>query len=297
MSTQTIFEPEAQAVIDLGQPKQNAIDFPQTLAERYQPKQLADFVDLHYPKSILVPLLKRPKRCALLFMGPPGCGKTAMATTFAEQLPGSLHLVTAQKCDVAALDALTMKFAYCPPKGNFWICQVEEADQMTDKAQLQLLSRLDGSAALRPNFGGAFERGAPEPVIWIFTCNGLGPEQVEPPYSLLPRFLSRCMRVPFAAVKHAELVSYLRKLWKAEKGPKTPDDYFEYIAEGVGVRDALMRLDVDLLAGPRPRPQPQPAPARVTVMQPRDVQALLTMRSDAARKAWATRRAQGWRPK
>jgi len=68
---------------------------------------------------------------------------------------------------------------------------------MTEKAQLKLLSRLDGTAALRPVFGGGFERGEPLPIIWIFTANGRGPKQIEPPYSFASRFLSRCMIAPF----------------------------------------------------------------------------------------------------
>jgi hypothetical protein len=128
---------------------------------------------------------------------------------------------------------------------------------MTEMAQLQLLSHLDGTASLKPMWGGGFERGEPNPIIWIFTCNGRGPQQLDPPASLLPRFRSRCLQIPFAVPTQGELAIYLERVWAAERGPATPDGYFDFIAsEGGGVRDALMRLEVDLLSGPRAVPVP-----------------------------------------
>lgn len=290
MQTQQIFAANDQAEIDLGQPKQNGIDFPLSLAERYQPRHIEDFIGLDRPKQLLSNLLRKPRPCAMLFAGPPGAGKTAMAMAFAEQLPGSLHHVSAQKCDVATLDALNEKFSYSPPRGSFWICLIDEADQMTEKAQLQLLSRLDGTAALKPTFGGGFERGTPAPIIWIFTCNGRGQDQCEPPSSFAPRFLSRCMITEFPSVEQSDLAFYLRHIWTAEGGPECSEQYFEYMADGVGVRDALMRLESDLLAGPRPIAKKKPEPARaIIIAMPKDV---ADRYSQAARKAWETRRAR-----
>lgn len=296
MQTQQIFESQPQSAFDLGQPSQNGIDFPLSLAERYQPRRVEDFVGLSRPKQLLANLLKKPRPCANLFVGPPGAGKTAMALAFAESLPGSLHHVSAQKCDVATLDALNDKFAYCPPIGNFWVCLVDEADQMTEKAQLQLLSRLDSTASLKPMYGGGFERGTPPPIIWIFTCNGRGEHETEPPYSFAPRFLSRCMITTFPAASQSELAAYLDKIWKQEGGAECPAEYFEYMAEGVGVRDALMRLDSDLLAGPRPivkaKPaEPESAQSKTVIVAVAPSQ-LADRYSAAARKAWETRRAR-----
>jgi hypothetical protein len=291
MQTQEIFAPEPQSTFDLGQPKQNGIDFPVTLAERYQPRKIRDFIGLDRPKQLMTGLLAKPRPCALLFVGPPGAGKTATALAFAEELPGSLHHVSAQKCDVATLDALNDKFAYCPPIGKLWICLVDEADQMTEKAQVQLLSRLDGTASLKPVYGGGFERGTPPTIIWIFTCNGRGPDQTEVPYSFAERFKSRNMIVPFPAVTTDDLAVYLERLWIAEGGEHCEKEWFRYMAEGVGVRDALMRLESDLLAGPRPIPAPTP-------VEPEPVTAVVIAvtkspdASAAARKAWATRRAR-----
>lgn len=284
-STQTIFEQSSQAMMDLGQTIQHPMEFPATLAERYQPRKMADFIGLARPKQLLSRLAANPKPCALLFVGPPGAGKTALAMAFAEELPGTLHHVSAQKCDVAALDALNDKFAYMPPVGNFWVCLIDEADEMTEKAQLQMLSKLDGTAALKPKFGGGVERGTPPPVIWIFTCNGRGTNQTDPPLILAPRFVSRCMVAAFDAAPQPSIASYLQKIWLLEGGDEVPAGWFDFIADGVGVRDALMRLDVDLLAGPREIVVPS-----IEVITPKPQ--IEADRSVSVLKAWATRRAK-----
>jgi hypothetical protein len=254
MNFQEIFPTEPQNSFDLGQPRQEAIGFPLTLAERYQPRQVADFVGIAGVKRVMTSLLEQPRPCALLFIGGPGTGKSSMAMAFAEQLPGSLHHVSAQKCDVATLDALNDKFAYYPPRGKFWICLVDEADQMTEKAQLQLLSRLDGTAALKPMYGGGFERGDPPPIIWIFTCNGRGPFETEPPASLAQRFRERCMMLPFPAVTTAELAQYLDQIWNLEAAGRLRPNTARIAEETGNVRAALMKLDLALMGGLEPEP-------------------------------------------
>jgi len=263
-----------------------------SLVDRYQPTRIDDFIGLARPKAILKGLIANPRPSKFLFIGPPGAGKTVLGLALAMELPGSLVHIPAQKCDVAMLDTLRDRFEYTPPVGKFWVCLIDEADQMTEKAQLQLLSRLDSTSALRPVFGGSFERGSAPPIIWIFTCNGRGETEIEPPTSLLPRFLSRCMMVPCPAANQNELAQYLAKIWKLEGGQATPKGYFEYMADGIGVRDALMRLETDLLAGPSEVPERKPI---AEVPKPehhirirRDKVAIA--RSNAALKAWATRR-------
>ena len=248
---QEIFESKSQAAFDLAEPRQNGLEFPLTLAERYQPRRIRDFVGLDYPKTVMTSLLAQPKPCALTFIGPPGAGKTALGMAFAEELPGSLMHLAGQKCDVATLNRLSEQFAYYPPKGKFWVCLVDEAPEMTSLAQLQLLSKLDGTAKLKPVYGGGFEAGDPPPIIWIFTGNGRGEDQTEPPASLLPRFLSRTLKLKFHATPAGELEAYLKAIWLREAGGAPLPDLAAIARESLGnVRDALMQLDLALMAGP-----------------------------------------------
>jgi DNA polymerase III delta prime subunit len=244
-----------QASIDLGEPGQNDLTFPVTLAEKYQPR-IEDFLGLEEPKRVMLGLLANPKPCNLLFVGDPGCGKTIMAMKFAEQLPAAHHHIRAQSADVATLDRIWELCQYYPARGRFHLVHIDEVDGATEKAQLQLLSRMDGTACLRPVFGGGFERGEVPPIINVFTCNGRTIDgKMTPPASLLPRFLSRCIVLTFDPVPMKELARYLRTIWEKEGGPKgRPIQYFEDLAEGQGVRDALMRLDSELLA-PRSLPE------------------------------------------
>ena len=239
-----------QSRFDLGEPRQNGFEFPKSAAEKYQPR-IHDYIGLSEPKRIMLGLLKRPRSCNLLYVGPAGTGKTTFGISFAQLLPGSLVHVGAQKCDVDAVDRLWDKFAYMPAVGLWWIALIDEADQMTSKAQLQFLSHMDGTAALKPLWGGGMTKGEAPKVIRIFTSNGIGPERTTPPVDLLPRFLSRCMVIPFRPPETGELARYLKKVWARENGRSgLPIEYFEHLAEGVGVRDALMRLDTELLRNP-----------------------------------------------
>ncbi len=225
-----------ETLIDFGEPKQNGFEYPMPLTEKYQPRKIEDFIGLEGPKRLFGNLLKAPRPVAILLVGPPGSGKTSMAMAFAEQLPGTLHHVSSQKCDVAALDRLNDTLCYYPASGKFHVVKVDEADQMTDKAQLQLLSRLDGTASLKPKFGGGWERGTPLPVIWIFTCNGRGEDGTNPPSTFEPRFLSRCLVVACGKPEVVEIAEFLRRIWSLEGGNPSADP--SPLAEGCdGVRD------------------------------------------------------------
>src|SRR5262249_32838378 len=125
----------------------------------------------------------------------------------------------------------------------------------------------DGTAALKPIYGGGLERGDPPPIIWIFTCNGRGPFETDAPASLAKRFLSRCMVMPFTAPTDAELVAYLEHIWNLETGSRVPRPDFTAMAREAcnNVRDALMKLDLAIMGGVE---EPSPAPAPTPVEKP-----------------------------
>src|SRR5438128_1933160 len=247
--------------LDFGEPQQNRFDYPMPLVEKYQPRKIEDFIGLEGPKRLFANLLETPRPVGVLLVGPPGCGKTTLGMAFADELPGTLHHINSQKCDVAALDRLSDLCQYYPSRGKFHVVLVDEADQMTERAQLQLLSRLDGTANLKPKFGGGWERGPALPVIWIFTCNGRGERGTTHPSTFEPRFLSRCLVVACERPAVAEVTQFLRRIWALEGGDATSDP--SPLAEGCdGMRDALTKLEVALFTGILPsRPAEREAPA------------------------------------
>jgi hypothetical protein len=121
--------------LDFGEPKQNGSDYPMSLTEKYQPRRIEDFIGLEGPKRLFANLLKAPRPVAVLLVGPPGCGKTTLGLAFADELPGTLHHISSQKCDVASLDRLSDSCQYWPARGRFHVVLVDEADQMTERAQ------------------------------------------------------------------------------------------------------------------------------------------------------------------
>src|ERR1700730_4336948 len=158
--------------LDFGEPRQNGFDYPLPLVEKYQPREIEDFIGLEGPRTLFQNLLQAPRPVAVLLVGPPGCGKTTLGLAFADELPGTLHHISSQKSDVAALCRLNHSCQYWPARGRFHVVLVDEADQRTEKAQLQLLSRLDGTASLKPKFGGGWGRGSGCSAISTFTCKG-----------------------------------------------------------------------------------------------------------------------------
>lgn len=209
---------------------QSSLNFPQTLAEKYRPQTISEFIGLDRPKKILSAFCKRPKSDAWLFVGPSGIGKSTMALALAVELKAELHKIPSQKCNVQSIEDTVRMCWYAPmTAGGFHLVLADEADQMTPAAQLALLSKLD-SVDPAPN------------TIWIFTCNDT--ERLE------RRFLSRCKVLEFSSYgMAAEIAAYLDRIWRAEGGNGNCPDLSRMAKESRNnVRDCLQTLEVELLA-------------------------------------------------
>jgi len=207
---------------------QQGLDFPKPLTEEFKPARIAEFVGLEKQKKILASLAKNPRPCGLLFRGATGTGKTSMAYALASELSADVWHVGSQDCKVDRLKEISARCWYVPSAGlrSFHVVIVDEADKMSDAAQLYLLSKLDGTDPC-PS------------TIWIFTCNGTE--------GLEKRFLDRCIPLPdfnsYGAVN--EIADLLARVWSI-KAPSATCPNFKKLASG-SVRESLQRLESELL--------------------------------------------------
>lgn len=214
---------------------QTTLDFPMPLSEKYRPRSIDGFIGLEKQKKILSAFAKRPVSCAWLFLGTSGTGKSTCALALAEELGAELHKIPSQACNVAAISDVVRACWNVPYNWNtgkpagFHVVLADEADQMSNAAQLALLSKLDSTDP------------APS-TIWIFTANDTD--------RLEKRFLSRCRVMEFSSYgMRSELAALLADVWLKETGkPGTLD--FERIAKDStnNVRAALSALELELLA-------------------------------------------------
>lgn len=206
-----------------------ALQFPQSLAEKYRPQRISDFIGLEKPRKILGKFAENPYPAAWLFVGPPGVGKTSMAQALCAQIGAELTHIPSQKCTAQAIEDACYHCHFVPLSGGFHVVLVDEADRMSPAAQLALLSKLDATA-FPPN------------TIFIFTCNETG--------GLEPRFLSRTRVVEFSSYgMAASMAEYLDRIWHSEGGNGNGPDMARVAKDSRNnVRDALMRVETELLA-------------------------------------------------
>ncbi|HVB59193.1 MAG TPA: AAA family ATPase [Candidatus Acidoferrales bacterium] len=209
---------------------QPSLAFPQSLAEKYRPRRMVDFIGLDKQRKILAKLAAQPFASAWLFVGPSGTGKTSLALALADEIHAELIHIPSQHCTVAELEESLRMTQYVPMAGKtFWLVLVDEADAMSDKAQLALLSKLDATG-MRDN------------CIFIFTCNATD--------RLEARFLSRCRVLEFSTYGlNGNLVSLLRRVWKAESNGATEPNLERLSRDAKNnVRESLMRLELELMS-------------------------------------------------
>jgi DNA polymerase III gamma/tau subunit len=213
-----------------GQSVQSGFEFPQQLTEKYRPTKIADFVGIDKAKAICLNLLKRPIPSAWLFEGPSGTGKTSIALALASEGPFELHHIPSQECNVAAIDNVRRICQYVPRLGTLGhLVLIDEADVMTQAAQLSLLSKLDGTNPA-PN------------TVWILTCNASD--------RLEPRFKSRCHEVPFSSYGiSSQVASLLQQIWDAETDNPNRPNFQRIVKDSANnVRAALMALETEIMS-------------------------------------------------
>lgn len=209
---------------------QPGFSFPMALTEKYRPTRIADFVGLDKIKRAMTKLAANPYPSAWLFIGPSGTGKTTMGLALAEEMPGELHHIPSQECTAARLSEVRRICQYVPMAGKrMHIILIDEADRMTDGAQIACLSLLDST-----NF--------PPNTIFVFTCNATD--------RLEPRFLSRCCTLEFSSYGIAgDAAKLLEKVWDAETDSPTDRPNFARLVKenNNNLRGALMDLQKSIM--------------------------------------------------
>lgn len=116
-----------------------------------------------------------------------------------------------------------------PVSGGFHLVLVDEADRMSNAAQLHFLSKLDATAF-------------PPQTIFAFTCNTTD--------GLEPRFLSRTRQIEFSSYGLAgEATRLLESIWQSEANGAPAPNFARIVKDSSNnVRDALMCLETELLA-------------------------------------------------
>jgi replication-associated recombination protein RarA len=205
------------------------LPFPMPLAEKYRPRAIAEFIGLDKPKRILGKFATCPYQSAWIFIGPPGTGKTTMALALAEALRAEVHHIPSQQCNVANVEDVIRQCWYVPVSGGFHLVLVDEADKMSNAAQLHFLSKLDATAF-------------PPQTIFVFTCNATDGLEI--------RFLSRTRQIEFSSYGMAsEATRLLESIWLQEANGAPAPNFARIVKESSNnVRDALMSLETELLA-------------------------------------------------
>jgi DNA polymerase III delta prime subunit len=145
-------------------------------------------------------------------------------------MPAELHHIPSQECNLENIERVRRTCQYVPMAGcRMHLVLVDEADRMTDAAQISLLSKLDST-----NF--------PPSTVFIFTCNSSD--------RLEARFLSRLRTIEFSSYGiSGDAAALLQRVWDAETSGAPAPNFARIVKDSSNnVRESLMRLETEIMA-------------------------------------------------
>lgn len=198
------------------------------LDQKYKPATIGGFAGLGHAKALLGTLRDNPWPSSWLLTGDSGIGKTSMAFALGREMKAEIHHIESRACNVATVQEVISRCHYMPFGGGWHLIICDEADRMTDAAQVNWLSILDGTQM-------------PPQTVVMFTSNSTA--------RLESRFLSRCRVINFSARKNiADSAVFLRTIWELESTAPPPDFTALLERHGGNVRSSLNDLEMELVS-------------------------------------------------
>lgn len=152
------------------------------LAEKYRPKKLDEIIGQEQVVEKLKNLVKMGLKTHLLFVGPPGVGKTSTAYALAHELDIPIHEFNAS--DERGIQTIREKIKPLAMAAGDRIILLDEADNMTEDAQQALRRIMETSAA-----------------IFILTANN--------EYGIIEPIRSRCAVFYFKPLEVEKIMNYI----------------------------------------------------------------------------------------
>lgn len=199
------------------------------LVDRYRPKTLDDVVGNERAVNLFRRLIQSPFPSAWLLEGKSGIGKTSVARIVAKSLATNImdyQTYNGRDVDQRTAEEIRDRVQTLPWNGGFRVVVVDEADQMTEGAQVAFLSILE-------NLGSR--------SIVLMTSNEKDDFE--------PRFLSRVKVVPFTTMGMGEAGARFLVRVAAENGVtlSEADGRARMQNSKNNLRAALQDLEVEIM--------------------------------------------------
>ena len=198
-----------------------------SLVEKYRPKTLDEIVGQDEVVKVLKEIAKKPEKPHMLFVGPPGVGKTTAAMAFAREIFGKewkTRFIELNASDERGIDTVRDKIKKIAQSKGQKILFLDEADALTPDAQ-QALRRIMEKT---------------KDTIFILSCNW--------EYKIIDPIKSRCARLVFRPLKPEDILKRLIYILQQEKVKINLDDKTkEALLLIVKYADGDMRKAINLL--------------------------------------------------